>query len=168
MAGSGTYTLTGSELNRIAYRFSGVLTGNRIVVVPATIQQYWVDNQTTGAYTLTIAPSGGGASVNIAQNSRAILYCDGTDVLEADTQGVSFPITIAQGGTNATTASGARINLGGTSTGIAVFTAVDANAGAVALGGGTTGIALFGAASQSAAWTTLGVAPSGVVNGGTF
>ena len=168
VAGSGTYTLTGSELNRIAYRFSGVLTGNRIIVVPATIQQYWVDNQTTGAYTLTIAPSGGGASVNIAQNSRAIRYCDGTDVLEADTQGVSFPITIAQGGTNATTASGARINLGGTSTGIAVFTAVDANAGAVALGGGTTGIALFGAASQSAAWTTLGVAPSGVVNGGTF
>lgn len=168
VAGSGTYTLTGSELNRIAYRFTGVLTGNRTVVVPATIQQYWVDNQTTGAYTLTIAPSGGGASVNIAQGSRAILYCDGTDVLEADTQGVSFPITIAQGGTNATTASGARINLGGTSTGIAVFTAVDANAGAVALGGGTTGIALFGAASQSAAWTTLGVAPSGVVNGGTF
>jgi len=146
VAGSGTYTLTGSELNRIAYRFTGVLTGNRIVVVPATIQQYWVDNQTTGAFTLTIAPSGGGASVNIAQGSRSILYCDGTDVLEADTAGVSFPITIAQGGTNATTASGARINLGGTSTGIALFTAAD----------------------QAAAWAALGVAQAGNINGGTF
>jgi len=122
------------------------LTGNRIVVVPATIQQYWVDNQTTGAFTFTIAPSGGGASVNIAQGSRSILYCDGTDVLEADTAGVSFPITIAQGGTNATTASGARINLGGTSTGIALFTAVD----------------------QAAAWAALGVAQAGNINGGTF
>jgi hypothetical protein len=59
---------------------------------------------------------------------------------------VSFPITIAQGGTNATTASGARINLGGTSTGIALFTAVD----------------------QAAAWAALGVAQAGNINGGTF
>lgn len=144
--GSGTYTLTGSELNRIAYRFAGALTGNRVVVVPATVQQYWVDNQTTGAYTLTIAPSGGGTGFVISQGSRAILYCDGTNVLNAATQGISVPLTIAEGGTGATTASGARINLGGSSTGIALFTS----------------------ASQAAAWTALGVAPAGVVDGGTF
>lgn len=144
--GTGTYTLTGSELNRVAYRFTGALTGNRTVVVPATVQQYWVDNQTTGAYTLTIAPSGGGTGFVIAQGSRAILYCDGTDVLNASTAGLSTPISIANGGTGATTASAARINLGGTSTGIALFTAV----------------------SQAAAWSALGVAPAGVVNGGTF
>lgn len=144
--GTGTYTLLGSELNRVAYRFTGTLTGNRIVVVPATVQQYWVDNQTTGAYTLTIAPSGGGSGFVIGQNERAILYCDGTDVLNAATQGIALPVAIAQGGTGATTASGARINLGGTSTGIALFTAVD----------------------QAAAWAALGVAPAGVVDGGTF
>lgn len=144
--GSGTYTLAGSELNRIAYRFTGALTGNRVVVVPATVQQYWVDNQTTGAYTLTIAPSGGGTGFVIAQGSRAILYCDGTNVLNAATQGISVPLTIAEGGTSATTASSARINLGGSSTGIALFTSV----------------------SQAAAWTALGVAPAGVVDGGTF
>lgn len=144
--GTGTYTLTGSELNRISYRFTGALTGNRTVVVPATVQQYWVDNQTTGAYTLTIEPSGGGTGFVIAQGSRAILYCDGTDVLNATTSGLSVPISIAQGGTGATTASAARINLGGTSTGIALFTAVD----------------------QAAAWAALGVAPAGVVDGGTF
>lgn len=144
--GTGTYTLAGSELNRIAYRFTGALTGNRTVVVPATVQQYWVDNQTTGAYTLTIDPSGGGTGFNVGQGERVILYCDGTDVLNATTQGISVPLTIAEGGTNATTASGARINLGGTSTGIALFTAVD----------------------QAAAWAALGVAPAGVVDGGTF
>jgi hypothetical protein len=144
--GTGTYTLTGSELNRIAYRFTGALTGNRVIVVPATVQQYWVDNQTTGAYTLTITPSGGGVSVGVTQGSRAILYCDGTDVLNANTAGLSLPLAVNQGGTGATTASGARINLGGTSTGIALFTAVD----------------------QAAAWAALGVAPAGVVVGGTF
>lgn len=144
--GTGTYTLTGSELNRVAYRFTGALTGNRTVIVPATVQQYWVDNQTTGAFTLTIAPSGGGTGFVVAQGSRAILYCDGTDVLNATTAGLATPISIANGGTGATTASGARINLGGTSTGIALFTA----------------------ASQAAAWSALGVAPQGVVDGGTF
>jgi hypothetical protein len=144
--GTGTYTLTGSELNRIAYRFTGALTGNRIIVVPATVQQYWVDNQTTGSFTLTIEPSGGGTGFAVAQGSRAILYCDGTDVLNATTAGLATPISIANGGTGATTASAARINLGGTSTGIALFTAVD----------------------QAAAWSALGVAPAGVVNGGTF
>jgi hypothetical protein len=145
VAGTGTYTLAGSELNRIVYKFTGVLTGNRTVVVPATVQQYWVDNATTGAYTLTVKTSAGtGAVVN--QASRGIYYCDGTDVVDADTAGVSFPISIAQGGTGATTAGSALINLGGTSVGIPIFTA----------------------ANQQAAWTALGIAPAGVVVGGTF
>lgn len=144
--GTGTYTLTGSELNRVAYRFTGALTGNRTIVIPATVQQYWVDNQTTGAYTFTISPSGGGASFNVGQGERVILYCDGTDVLNATTQGISVPLTIAEGGTNATTAGAALINLGGTSTGIALFTAAD----------------------QAAAWAALGVAQAGNIDGGAF
>jgi hypothetical protein len=144
--GTGTYTLAGSELNRVAYRFTGTLTGNRTVVVPATVQQYWVDNRTTGSYTLTISPSGGGTSFNVSQGSRVILYCDGTDVLNAATQGVSVPLTIVEGGTGATTASAARINLGGTATGIALFTA----------------------ANQAAAWSALGVAQAGNIDGGAF
>lgn len=144
--GSGAYTLTGSELNRITYRFTGLLTGNRSIVIPATVQQYWVDNQTTGSYTLSIDPTGGGTSFNVAQGERAILYCDGTDVLNASTQGISVPLTISEGGTNSTTAGGALINLGGTSTGIAIFTA----------------------ASQAAVWSALGVAPLGTVDGGVF
>ena len=144
--GTGTYTLTGSELNRVAYRFTGALTGNRTIVIPATVQQYWIDNQTTGAYTFTISPSGGGTSFNVTQGERVILYCDGTDVLNAATQGVSFPIAVAQGGTGATTAGAALINLGGTSTGIALFTA----------------------ANQAAAWSALGVAQAGNIDGGAF
>jgi len=145
IAGTGTYTLTGSELNRIVYKFTGLLTGNRTVIVPATVQQYWIDNSTTGAYTLTVKTSAG-TGVAVAQGSRGIYYCDGSDVVDADTTTASFPITIAQGGTGATTAGGALINLGGTAVGIPIFEA----------------------ANQQAAWTALGVAPAGVVNGGTY
>ena len=146
VAGTGAYTLTGSELNRVAYRFTGLLTGNRSIVIPATVQQYWVDNQTTGPYTLSIDPTGGGSSFNVAQGERVILYCDGTDVLNASTQGISVPLTISEGGTNATTAGAALINLGGSATGIGIFTA----------------------ASQAAVWAALGAAPAGTVDGGVF
>ena len=122
--GTGNYTLTGTELNRIAYRFTGILTGNRVIIVPATVQQYWVDNQTTGSYTFTVKTPAG-AGVAISSGERAILYSDGTNVLDADTAGVSYPIAVNQGGTGAITAGAALINLGGTSVGISLFTAVD-------------------------------------------
>jgi hypothetical protein len=145
VAGTGNYTLVGTELNRVAYRFTGLLTGNRNIIVPATVQQYWVDNQTTGSYTLTVkTPAGLGVSV--AQGQRAILYSDGTDVLDADTAGISIPLDVSQGGTGATSAGAALINLGGTSVGIGVFTAVD----------------------QAAAYAALGPAPVGTVDGGSF
>ena len=145
VSGTGNYTLVGTELNRVSYRFSGTLTGNRNIIVPATVQQYWVDNQTTGAYTFTIkTPAGLGVSV--ATGQRAILYSDGTDVLDADTAGISIPLDVSQGGTGATSAGAGLINLGGTSVGIGVFTAVD----------------------QAAAYAALGPAPVGTVNGGSF
>jgi hypothetical protein len=133
VAGTGNYTLSGSELNRIAYNFTGVLTGNRTIIVPQTVQQYWVANNTTGPYTLTVKTSiASGYAVN--QGSRAILYSDGTNVVAADTGGVAVPISISDGGTGATTAGNALINLGGTATGIALFTAASQAAAQVAIG----------------------------------
>ena len=145
IAGSGDKTLTGTELNRVAYRFTGALTGARNIIVPATVQQYWVDNRTTGSHVLTIKVAGQTGEI-VTQGSRGIYYCDGNDVLDADTSTVAFPITIQQGGTGATTQAQARINLGG----------------------GSTGISLFQSTTQPDAWAAMGVALSGVVNGGVF
>lgn len=142
VAGSGNYTLSGSELNRIAYNFTGVLTGNRNIIVPQTVQQYWVTNSTTGPYTLTVKTSLA-SGVTVTQNERVITYCDSTNVVSANTGGIAVPIAVSDGGTGATTAGAALINLGGSSTGIAVFTA----------------------ASQIAAQTALGLNP---IQGGTF
>jgi hypothetical protein len=92
-----------------------------------------VTNSTTGPYTLTVKTSIA-AGIAINQGSRAILYSDGTNVVAADTGGVSVPIGISDGGTGATTAGNALINLGGTSTGIAIFTAATQAAAQVAIG----------------------------------
>lgn len=143
VAGTGDYALSGAELNRIAYKFTGLLTGARNVVVPATVQQYWVDNSTTGAFTLTIKTAAG-AGVSIGAGTRAIVYCDGVSVVNASTAGISVPISVSDGGTGASTASAARINLGATSVGNSLFTAVD----------------------QAAAWAALGNIPT--VSGGAF
>ncbi len=110
--GSGDFVLSGANLNRISYRFTGALTGNRRIVVPNTTQQYWADNQTTGAFTLEVATAAG-AGIFVPQGQSVILYCDATDVINATSStSVAFPITIGQGGTSATTADGAMDNLG--------------------------------------------------------
>lgn len=130
---SGTYTLSGSELNRVSYKFTGALAGNIEVVVPATVQQYWVDNATSGAYTLKVKTAAQASPPTVTQGSRGIYYCNGTDVVKADTSSVASPLGIADGGSGATTASGARAAFGATSVGDAVFTAADETAARTAI-----------------------------------
>ena len=167
VSGGGPFVLTGGQLNRIAYRFTGALVANREIIVPTTVQQYWVTNATTGAFTLTVKTAAG-TGVAVAQGASSILYCDGTNVVAADTAGLSVPISVAQGGTGATTPGAALINLGGTSTGVAVFQAGSQGAARGAIGSSAVGDALFTAANQAAAWSTLGVAQAGNINGGSF
>jgi hypothetical protein len=144
---SGNYTLSGAELNRIAYEFTGAIVGNVDIIVPKTTQQYWVTNSTTGgSFTLRVRTNTQTPGVLVARGSRAILYCNGNDVVDAETGGIAVPVAVIDGGTGSTTAGGALVNLGGTSVGIGVFTALTTND----------------------AWTTLGVAPAGTVNGGSF
>jgi len=144
---SGDYTLTGAELNRIAYQFTGTITGNIEIVVPKTTQQYWVYNNTTGGtFTLRVKTNTQSPGINVARGARAILYCDGNSVVDAETGGIAVPVSVSDGGTGATSAGSALINLGGTAVGTAIFTAPNA----------------------ATVWSTLGPAQSGNVNGGTF
>jgi hypothetical protein len=132
------YTLAGTNLNRIAYQFSGVLTANMQIIVPNTIQQYWIRNTTTGSYTLTVKTSGG-TGVVVVQNGASILYCDGTNVVQAETANLSVPVAISQGGTGATSAGSALVNLGGTSLGIGLFTATNAATARASIGAASSG-----------------------------
>ena len=134
VSGTGDYTLSTFQLNRISYNLTGTLTGNRNIIVPATVQQYWITNATTGTFTLTVKVSGG-TGIAVAQSAAQILYCNGTDVVLGQTSAtLPTPVSIANGGTGSTTASAALVALGGTSTGTSVFTATNAANGRAALG----------------------------------
>jgi len=128
------YVLSGAELNRIAYEFIGTLTGDMEIQVPGTTQQYWVSNATSGSYTLGVGLLGQTPVVDVPQGSRGIYYSNGVEVVNAATAGIAVPLAISDGGTGATSAGGALINLGGTTVGIAVFTAVDEAAARAAIG----------------------------------
>jgi hypothetical protein len=160
------YVLSGNELNRVSYNFFGTLTGNMQVVVPATVQQYWISNGTdaaSAAYTITVKTSAG-SGIAIARNQRSILYCNGVDVVEADTGGISLPISVAQGGTGAITASSARNNLGATSLGSALFTSASASVARSDLGSTAVGDALFIAVDAASGRSTLGLGSAAVIN----
>lgn len=176
----GTYTLSGSELNRIAYKFNGTLLSNEVIVVPATVQQYWINNATTGAFTLGLRAAGSASVTYVNQGETAILYCDGSSIISATTSAPFAGILpITNGGTGATTASSARTNLGATGIGSAVFTATTtaaaraaiaaaasgANSDITSLSGLTTALSVAqggtGATTAGAARTSLGAAASG-------
>lgn len=72
---------TGTESHKAYIKATGALTGNRSVIVPARTKIYFVSNETSGSYTLTVKTSGG-TGVAVTQSKKAILYCDGTNVVK--------------------------------------------------------------------------------------
>jgi hypothetical protein len=93
VAGSTNYVLSGNELNRIAYQFIGAVGSNIKIIVPNTIQQYWVYNNTTGSFTVSIATAGQVTPLEIVNGSRTIVYCDGTNVVPAVTSFINGSIS---------------------------------------------------------------------------
>jgi hypothetical protein len=129
--GSGDFVLSGANLNRISYRFTGALTGDRRIVVPNTTQQYWCDNQTTGAFALTISTSAQVSPPELEQGETAIFYCDIVDVIVAvNATTIALPLSVPQGGTGANNPTDARNNLE------AAHDELDMIAGAGLIGGG--------------------------------
>jgi hypothetical protein len=88
---SGTYTLTSSEASNTIQKYisSGSLTGNVTIIVPPTIQIYYVQNATSGGvsnYTVTISTGVmGGSTATILPNQQSTLLCDGTNLVNANT-----------------------------------------------------------------------------------
>ncbi len=106
VAGTGNYTLTGGELDRIAYKLTGVLTGARNIIVPATVEQYWVNNATSAAFDLTVKTLAG-TGVVVPQGASMLLYSDGSNVVAAEGAPLTGLMPVTLGGTGlATVAQG--------------------------------------------------------------
>jgi hypothetical protein len=81
---SGSYTLTASEASNVIQKYTGALSGNVTIIVPSTVQVYYIVNATTGAYNLTIS-TGSGASAILTPGTQATLVCDSVNLFNANT-----------------------------------------------------------------------------------
>lgn len=90
VAGSANVTLSTTQSQNFNFNFTGVLTGNINVIYPASAGRIiWVQNNTTGAFTLTVKPSGG-SGVAITQGSAQLVVIDGVAGTATLTQSSSF------------------------------------------------------------------------------
>jgi hypothetical protein len=149
------YTLTvangaSDESRQMFVTLTGTLGASRDVICPAASKLYFVTNSTTGGFSIVFKTSAG-TGITVPNGFRAILYCDGTNVVSAANYqpalalGTALPV--ASGGT------------GITSFGTGVATALGQNVT------GSGGIAL--ATSPSFTTPVLGTPTSGTLSGCT-
>ena len=96
----GTTTLTAVEYANVVQGYSGALLSNQIVVLPSTVQIYYLNNQTTGSFSLTFKTSAvSAATVTVPQGQTLTVVCDGTNVYNSSSAsgGTVTSLTINSG-----------------------------------------------------------------------
>ena len=89
VAGSSNVTLTtanadpDAESSNKVIEFTGTLTGDITVFIPAVENNYIFFNNTSGSFTLTVAPTGHGSNGSvITQGAHTVQYCTGDTVVD--------------------------------------------------------------------------------------
>jgi len=106
------YTLTSNngvsdEARQMIIKLTGTLSASRNVICPTKEKLYVVDNATSGSQSIVFKTSSG-SGITIANGKKTVVYCDGTNVVDAInhisslTLGTALPI--ASGGTGLTSA----------------------------------------------------------------
>lgn len=154
---SGTVALTTSEYQKliliigVSASSPATLTANVTYTIPSGVGGQWiVYNNTTGAFTVTLASLGGGSSVVLQQGVRTCVYSDGTNVAIADDR-ISVPGSTSQvlynsSGTLAASAnmtfSGSNFAVSGSLTAGTTVSDGDGNVRNLAINSQTTGYTL--------------------------
>lgn len=150
---TGTYTLSAVEYANVVQEYFGALTGNVIIVLPSTVQIYYLNNQTTGAYSLTFKTSAvGAATVTVPQGQTLTVVCDGTNVYNSSSAAGGSITTLTIGTGSAASPS---LNFTG-----------DTNTGIYQPATDQIGFSLNGSNAMTLSATGLAV-PAGI-SGGTF
>jgi len=150
---TGTYTLTAVEYANVVQEYFGVLTSNVIIVLPSTVQIYYLNNQTTGSYSLTFKTSASGAAtVTVPQGQTLTVVCDGTNVYNSSSASGGSITSLTVGTGSAATPS---INFTG-----------NTNTGIYQPATNQIGLALNGA--NALTLTTAGLFVPAGISGGTF
>lgn len=138
VAGAGPVNLTVAECFNQFIEFTGALTANMFVRFPTQAGSYFIYNNTTGAFTLTCNTLIGGG-VAIPQGKRALIQCDGTNVLQPFTH-IPDALTV----TGSATFSGAHSITASSSQVVVTGGNVDGTLVYQIYGGGNTGAAFYG------------------------
>jgi hypothetical protein len=79
-----SYTLNENEAACRILEFTGVPTENETVIVPTVVDEWIVYNNCSGSppFSVTVKTSAG-SGIAVEQGKRALLYCDGTNVVRA-------------------------------------------------------------------------------------
>ena len=104
---SGTYTLTSAEASNVVQKYTGTLTANVTIILPPTVQVYYIINDTDGTasnFTLTFTTNTGGGVATVTAGNQIILLCDSVNLLNANTI-VAGASTLSLVDGNATTPS---------------------------------------------------------------
>jgi hypothetical protein len=95
-------TLNATQFSNAIIVFTGSITANIVVTVPATSHVFIAENNTTGAFTVTLGMTGGSATVNVPQSKANSLFCDGATGVYATSSVAGLQFS----GTNQVTVSG--------------------------------------------------------------
>ena len=156
---SGTYTLTASEAANTLMIIDGTLSGNVTIIVPPVVNFYVISNQTTaGGNLVTISTGiGGSSTATVPAGGQASLFCDGVNILNANTTqagGTSFSLVNGSAGSPS-------LNFGS-----------ETNTGIYRPGAGRFGISILGTLRLDLSATGVDVAGTGNftggISGGTF
>jgi len=84
---TANYTLTNingatDEARQMFLNITGTLTAARNIVCPTASKLYFLRNNTTGGFAVTLKTSGG-TGISVPSGKYAALYCDGTNVVNA-------------------------------------------------------------------------------------
>jgi energy-converting hydrogenase Eha subunit E len=130
-----TLTLTNTNAAQNAraacLNITATLTGAATLNVPAIQKPYIILNNSVGGFAVTVKVSGL-TGVAIPAGKACVVYNNGTDVVDAinymSSLTLGTDLALTEGGTGASSASGARTNLGATTLGGNLFTITNPSA----------------------------------------
>lgn len=151
VSAGGTFVLTTQEAGNKLLKFIGTPVSPVTIRVPAIVSVYYIQCAYTGSPNLQIKTAAG-SGPNLTSSDRVIAYCDGVDVVLAQTATVSTSLSIVDGSSSSP----------------AIYFTADADTGIYRSGSG--GVGITGNGTMLATFTPSGLSLAtdlAVTEGGT-